>query len=220
MVAHSRCGAVGLGRARRASASKSGRSAVAPLYGGSAPTRRLRKSTVRACVVGEHHRRAAGDPALDRRLLPPAGVQAVEDPRVDHPAVHVLAAGERPRARAAAPGARRGRARVAAHEPAGPAPTTIASNVVAGSSPTATCPDSRRAARRARRWRRTTTARSAICIIGQCGSVFTLTTWAGAPSPAVCCTAPLIPKARYSVGIDRPRRSCRSGARGRPSRGR
>ncbi len=43
-----------------------------------------------------HHRRPARDPALDRRLLPPVRDQRVEHTGVDHAAVHVLAAGERP----------------------------------------------------------------------------------------------------------------------------
>ena len=79
------------------------------------PTPRCGSRSVSAWVVGQHHRRAAGDPALDRRLLPPLRVQAVEDARVDDAAVHVLAAGERPPLEqqdgAAGPGQHRGRAR-------------------------------------------------------------------------------------------------------------
>ena len=45
-----------------------------------------------------------------------------------------------------------------------------------------------------------TMARSAIAIIGQLGSRFTATTWAGSPRPMTCWTAPEMPNARYSSG--------------------
>ena len=79
---------------------------------------------------------------------------------------------------------------VAAHEPAGPAPTTI--DVVVAAQPS----EARRSSASSTALASVTTARSAICIIGQCGSVLTLMMWAGVPRPAVCCTAPLIPNAR------------------------
>ena len=90
----SSCGAVGLGLAGQPVVE------VGPVARwrrctAAAPHASVRKSTVSAWVVGQHHRRAAGDPALDRRLLPPLRVQPVEDARVDDAAVHVLAAGER-----------------------------------------------------------------------------------------------------------------------------
>ena len=143
--------------------------------------------------LGEHHRRAAGDPTLDRRLLPPLRVQAVEDARVDDAAVHVLAAGERApleqehRPPGAGEDGRRARTGRAGADDDGV--------VVRLSAPDAAPPSASSTALAS-----ATTARSAICIIGQCGSVLTLTMWSGAPSPAVCCTAPLMPKARYSDG--------------------
>ena len=153
--------------------SKSGRNAVAPLYGGR-PHASLRKSTVSACVVGEHHRRAAGDPPLHRRLLPPLRVEAVEDPRVDDAAVHVLAAGERApleqQHRAPGAGEHRRRARpggTGADDDDVVVDVSHRRPADAGGSSSSTALAS------------ATTARSAICIIGQCGSMLTLTTCVG-----------------------------------------
>ena len=139
---------------------------------------------VRACVGGQDHRRPARDPALDRRLLPPLRVEAVEDARIDDAAVHVLGPGERapfeqqhPPAGAGQHGrrARSGRAgaddddvvvqlRLAMRSGVAPTPRRAAS-----SSSTALAS--------------LTTARSASCIIGQCGSMLTLMTWSGVPEP-------------------------------------
>ena len=75
--------------------SQSGRYAVAPLYGGRPHVAGAEVDRQRL-VVGEDHRGATGDPPLHRRLVPPLGVELVEDARVDDAAVHVLRAGERP----------------------------------------------------------------------------------------------------------------------------
>ena len=40
-----------------------------------------------------------------------------------------------------------------------------------------------------------------MAVIGQDGSVFTLTTCSGAPSPPTCCAAPEMPNAMYSSGL-------------------
>ena len=39
-----------------------------------------------------------------------------------------------------------------------------------------------------------------MAVIGQDGSVLTLTTWRGVPSPPVCWAAPDTPKATYRSG--------------------
>ena len=156
-----------------------------------------------------HHRRAADHPALDRHLLPPAGDQRRRAP------------GRRPRrrrrsssrgtgrARAARPTVRPGRVR--ARPPSRPArrrprprrPATsgcgarVSSRVSAG--PARRCrADGRVRASRSRA--SVTRPRSAIAVIGQDGSVLTLTTCRGAPRPPTCWLAPETPSATYRSG--------------------
>ena len=140
------------------------------------------------------HGGPAGHPALDGRLLPPRRDAACRAPAGRRRRRTCSSSPGTVRARAARPPGRRGPAPAPRQAPAGPAPTTTTST--SGIGRRSGCGAAPRAARRARRWRRLTMARSASCIIGQCGSVFTLTMWSGWPSPLVCCTAPLMPNAR------------------------
>ena len=128
---------------------------------------------------GEQHRAAPGDPALDGGFLPPVGDQVVEDARVDHPAVHVLAAGER----------------AALDENHVEARTRRSDGCAAACGAAADDDDvdvgHARSASNRSRWSRVelasaTMARSASFIIGQWASVLTLIVWSGLPSPLVC----------------------------------
>ena len=146
---------------------------------------------------GHEHRRAPRDPALDRSLIPPTGQQTVENTGVDDAAEHVLRARERSPLdqQHVAAGAGEHERGAAPGRP-GPDDDNIDVHVVTGSCTTAprssssTAPASQ------------TTARSASCIIGQCGSTFTLMMRSGWPRPLVCCTAPVMPKGDVEMGVD------------------
>ena len=144
---------------------------------------------------GHHHRRATRDPSLYRGLVPPPRDQLVEDPRVNNPAVHVLTAGERAPLEQNDPqaGPCRDERRAGACRPGTDddyvdvwsrhrGPFEVSPSSVARASRTSLAS--------------ATIARSASCIIGQWGSVFTLMMWSGRPRPDVCCTAPEMAKAR------------------------
>ena len=142
--------------------------------------------------VGQHHGRAASDPTLDRRLLPPLRMELIEDARVDDAAVHVLRARERAAFeqdhRVTLAGEHRGRRRTGR---AGPDDDDVEGR--RRSRQTSRSVPNRRFSSASVSLASLTTARSAIAIIGQCGSVLTLMMWSGWPSPLVCCTAPLTP---------------------------
>ena len=134
--------------------------------------------------VGEHHRGATRDPTLDGRLVPPLGVQLVEDARVHDAAVHVLRSRERTTfeqdhrvALAGQHGRRRGASRTGTdddHVDRRHVRLEDHDASWADAGPLSIAASSRRSSSSSVSLASATMARSDIVIIGQCGSVLTL----------------------------------------------
>ena len=151
----------------------------------------------------DDHRRAAGDPPLHRRLLPPVGDEQRRGCAGRSPRRTCSCCRGTARARRAAVRSPARAATIAAHEPAGPPPTTMTSKSIGHAS--ARCqPPWRERGRRS-----SSSVALASAVIGQVGELHHRAVAVGvdadrrgpgAPRPLVCCTAPLMPKARYSCG--------------------